>query len=54
MLTVIYHMIRDGTSYRDLGFNHFDTYDRAKSTKRLVTRLKKLGYNVQLTEVPAA
>jgi len=54
MLTVIYHMIRDGTSYRDLGFNHFDTYDRAKSTKRLVTRLEKLGYNVQLTEVPAA
>jgi transposase len=49
MLTAIYYMIRDRTPYRDLGFQHFDTCDRTKAARRLVSRLKTLGYGVQLT-----
>ena len=29
MLTAAYHMLRDGTDYRDLGADHFDRRDKA-------------------------
>jgi transposase len=50
MLTVIYHMIRDGTRYRDLGFNHFQNSDHERVVRRSVARLHKLGYHVILTK----
>jgi uncharacterized protein (DUF934 family) len=51
MLTSIYYMLRDGTDYRDLGPQHFTQIDRAKITQRLVSRLHRLGYRVDLKEV---
>jgi len=53
MLTAIYYMLRDGTEYRDLGANYFDTLDHSHLTKRLVTRLEHLGYRVELRKVAA-
>lgn len=50
MLTAIYYMLRDGTDYRDLGPQHFTQIDRAKVTQRLVSRLHRLGYRVDLQE----
>ncbi len=49
ILTIVYHVIRDGTPYRDLGSNHFTTRDRAQIARRLVGRLQQLGYNVSVT-----
>jgi hypothetical protein len=50
MLTVIYHMIRDGTRYRDLGFDYLHHgADNDRIVRRSVTRLKQLGYQVTLT-----
>lgn len=53
LLTVVYHMIREGTPYRDLGADYFDQGDREAAARRLVSRLRKLGYNVQVSEVAA-
>jgi transposase len=52
MLTATYHMLRDGSAYRDLRPDHFDRIDKAKAIHRLVQRLHHLGCEVQLT--PAA
>jgi len=49
ILTAIYHMLKDGTLYQDLGSNHFQTRSKGQQTKRLVKRLADLGYDVALT-----
>jgi transposase len=46
MLTAIYHMLRDGISYRDLGPNHFDQRQRTTTIHRLIRRLSDLGYQL--------
>ena len=53
MLIAIYHLIKDGIVYHDLGPNHFDQLDRRRITHRAVSRLQALGYHVTLEEVPA-
>jgi transposase len=49
ILTAIYHMLKDGTLYQDLGSNHFQSQSKGQQTKRLVKRLADLGYDVALT-----
>ena len=49
ILTAIYHMLKDGTLYQDLGSNHFQNRSKGQQTKRLVKRLTDLGYDVALT-----
>jgi hypothetical protein len=48
MLTAAYHMLRDGTAFQDLGPDHFDRQDRAKTAQRVTRRLEHLGYVVNL------
>lgn len=48
ILVIIYHMLSEHTSYTDLGGNYFDEHDRQATEKRLVRRLEKLGYHVEL------
>lgn len=50
LLTTVYHMIREGTPYKDLGANHFDRHDRVRAARRLVARLEQLGYHTQITD----
>jgi transposase len=53
MLTAAYYMIKDGTEYQDLGAEYFQRRDRRKAANRLVSRLQKMGYVVQLQPVAA-
>ena len=53
ILTAVYYMIRDATPYRDLGIHYFDHRDRSRAARRLATRLRQLGYNVQISEAVA-
>ncbi len=53
ILTVVYHMLKDGTCYHDLGPDHFDRRAKITQTKRLVARLQNLGYAVQITPLAA-
>jgi transposase len=52
ILLIVYHLLRDGTSYHELGGNFYDERDRAAIERRLVRRLERLGNQVTLT--PAA
>jgi transposase len=53
ILTIAYHLLRDGAEYADLGPHYFDERDEEHVTRRLVHRLEALGYSVQLQR-PAA
>ena len=46
ILIIAYHIIRDGTTYEDLGSNYFDERDRQATLRRSVKRLERLGYKV--------
>jgi transposase len=52
ILGIVYHLLRDGTTYQDLGPLHFDQRDRQAVERRLCRRLEALGYKVTLE--PAA
>lgn len=49
MLTAIWHMLRDGTVWNDLGAAHFDRSDAKKTATRLIRRLQQIGYTVTAT-----
>ena len=53
ILVIAYHLIARNEPYRDLGANYFDEHQRRKVERRLVHRLEKLGYKVQLNPTPA-
>jgi transposase len=46
ILLIAYRIIRDGTTYEDLGSNYFDEHDRRATVRRSVQRLERLGYKV--------
>ncbi len=48
MLTAVYHMLRRGVFFEDLGPDHFDRRDKAKVAKRLIRRLEQLGLQVEV------
>jgi transposase len=52
ILTAIYHMLKDGTMYQDLGPNHFDAHAKERQKNRLLKRLADLGYAVELAPLP--
>jgi transposase len=52
ILIAIYHMLKNGTMYQDLGPNHFDRRTKERQKNRLVQRLAELGYAVQLAPLP--
>jgi transposase len=54
LLTTIYHMLKDGTQYQDLGAAHFDRRPVEIKTRRLVAQLEKLGYRAELTPMERA
>jgi hypothetical protein len=53
ILTAIYHMLKDGTMYKDLGRNHFDSRSTDQQKNRLIKRLADLGYAVQIKPLSA-
>ena len=54
ILVVIYHMLKDGTVYRDMGSDYFERLDREAIVRRSIRRLENLGYQVTVQEVAAA
>jgi transposase len=48
ILTVVYHLIADGSTYEDLGPDYFHRRDKSKAAFGLVERLRKMGYEVEL------
>jgi hypothetical protein len=53
ILTSVYHMLKDGTMYQDLGADHFNRRSTDRQKTRLVKRLADLGYAVELKPLAA-
>ena len=50
ILTAVYHMLRDGTFYRDLGADHFQTASPKAQAQRLASKIAKLGFSCTITD----
>jgi hypothetical protein len=48
ILQAAYFILRDGVEYRSLGPEHFDRINQDRTKRRLVQRLEKLGYSVEI------
>ena len=48
MLTSVYHMLRTGAEYQDLGAHYFEQRDKDHLAKRLLRRLQDLGVEVEV------
>lgn len=55
ILVIIYHVIKEGTTYHELGADFFDRLDTEHLTRTLVRRLERMGHKVTLEpqETPA-
>jgi transposase len=54
LLVIIYHMLKTGASYKDLGPDFFDKLKPEQYRRYLVKRLESLGFNVELKPKDAA
>jgi transposase len=55
ILVIIYHLLREGKTYQELGGDYFDRVDKERLTRTLVRRLERLGHEVALKpKEPAA
>ena len=50
ILTAVYHMLRDGTFYQDLGANHHQTASPQTQAQRLARQIAKLGFVCTIIE----
>ena len=48
ILTTVYHLLRDGTCYQDLGPNYFARRNPARTARKLADRIRSLGYIVEI------
>jgi transposase len=54
ILCAIWHMLKNGELYRDLGGDYFRQRDPERQTRRLVAQLERLGHAVTLEALPEA
>jgi transposase len=54
LLGIMYQLLRQGTSYTDLGGDYFERRDRVRLTHRLLRRLEGLGLKVTVEPQPQA
>jgi len=52
MLTAIWHILRDGTVYQDLGADHFHKRSPEQQAHHLARQIAKLGFTCSITPTP--
>jgi transposase len=52
IVTAAYYILKDQTTYHELGSDHFERRDKTQVTRRLIRRLEELGLSVEVR--PAA
>lgn len=50
ILVTIYHMLKTGSAYQDLGSDHFQRDDRNRVQRSYVRRLERLGFKVTIED----
>jgi transposase len=48
LLVIIYHLVKDGTTYHELGGDFLEQLEPERLTRQLIRRLEKLGHKVVL------
>ncbi len=51
IFTTASHMLRTDTAYHDLGSEHFERRTRGDQSRRLVVKLRDLGYNLEISPI---
>lgn len=46
ILTILFHIIRDGASFHEAGDDYFDRLHPERAARRLMNRLEKLGFDI--------
>lgn len=54
ILTMVYHIIKEQSTYKELGADYFERRNEQKLIRRLTLKIEKLGYKVELNKTPAA
>ncbi len=54
ILRIVYHMLKEGTHYKDLGAAYFERLDPHRLQRHLIGRLERLGYKVTLEALASA
>ena len=54
ILLIVYHLLKNGTRYHDLGADFFDRLEPERLTRYYIKRLQKLGHDVILEPQLAA
>jgi transposase len=52
ILAAVYHMLRDGTVYQDLGPDHFHRGSAEEQASRLARQIAKLGFTCSIVPAP--
>jgi transposase len=52
ILVIAYHILKDGTTYHELGQDYFDKRETARIQERLIARLQTLGLRVTVEPMP--
>jgi len=53
-MALTHHILKEGTTYRELGHDYLDKRDSARLQRRLITRLESLGLRVTVEPLPQA
>jgi hypothetical protein len=48
LLEIVYHLLRRGTTYDDLGPDYLEQFEPERRTRQLVRQLERLGHKVTL------
>jgi transposase len=48
LLGIVYHVLKNGTEYTELGHDYFERRDTSRLTQHLIDRLERLGHKVTL------
>lgn len=51
ILLIVYHILKDKTTYQDLGPDYFERKNKEASVQRIVRRLEAWGYSVEIHQV---
>lgn len=54
ILIMTYHIIKEQSTYKELGADYFERLNEQAIIRRLTSRIEKLGYQVELTKTAAA
>ncbi len=54
MLVAIYHILKDGTPFRDLGAGYYNQFNRERKINSYLKKLRELGWEASATAVQPA